>query len=128
MAAAASWETECTPGDWFSVDSSSDLHECAGFGLVDLSEDLASSWQDGLPGAPGVPTRAEGEEGLARLLVDRYESGRITAVDMCVFSYWAVHAGATGFVEKLAKAPGTGHYMLVMCEKCCNTRWSNLAL
>ena len=78
--------------------------EAAGFNEDDIDSDVG--WEK------RVPNRREGEQGLADFLVHRYTRGLMPATDVCVISFWAHAAGATGFVSKLAKAPGgsSGHY------------------
>ena len=54
---------------------------------------------------------ADGAGGeLARLLIDAKLSGRLSARQVCVLSFYAVRAGAVGFAHQLAvrrDAPGT---------------------
>ena len=105
-----SWDTTCVPGDWFSADRASDPDDSE---LPENDMDSIPVWPDIPPGEPGALSRVQGEDGLARLLIDRYESGRMSATDVCVISYWSSHAGATGFISQMAKPPGdpsTGHY------------------
>ena len=53
-----------------------------------------------------VPSQEEAGEMLCDYLLEAHISGRLTAKDVCLLSFWAKHAGAKG-VDDLAKAPNT---------------------
>jgi hypothetical protein len=67
-------------------------------------------WEDA---DDGELTKQQARQELADLIVDLKTSGNISAKTGCLLSWWAHHAGATGFVESLMFRPDsetTGHY------------------
>ena len=87
----ASSSTRSWDRPWGDADLD-DLFGSAGFDDDDIGD---------VPNRPPTKTEAEGQ--LVDLLVERYQRGTITAKDACIFAYWSSQAGATGFVEQIAK-------------------------
>ena len=90
-----------------------DAYELPGFAMDDAGGEAWTPGEEWRGPAPEAAcTHAEACEELAGYLVEKYNSGKWPATDVCKLSYWATMGGMTGSLAALAKRPGlpTGHY------------------
>ena len=83
--------------------------------VMRLEADQDAYWQDeqfvGEPIDEDCLSPDAASKILADLYIDKLNSGKLYATDVCKFCYWAVQGGMGGAVVELARRPGLHSYV-----------------